>query len=75
MVEVSLGEQVLGTAMPVDQLRPYSFDVSEDLANRSANLDDSVRLRLKVSTWKPSDVLGVVDDRELGVIVTRVEVR
>ena len=53
----------------------YSFDVSEDLANRSANLDDTVRLRLKVSTWKPSDVLGVVDDRELGVIVTRVEVR
>jgi hypothetical protein len=28
-----------------------------------------------VPAWKPSAVLGTPDDRELGVIVTRVEVR
>jgi len=74
-VEVSLEERVLGTATPVDEVRPYTFDLPPDAAISAAAQDDPVRLRLRVPTWKPSEVLGGVDRRDLGVIVTRVQVR
>jgi hypothetical protein len=73
-VEVSLGEHHLGTAAPVDDIRPYTFDVSSEVSAALAAEDD-VRLRLRVPTWRPGEALGTADDRELGVIVTRVEVR
>jgi len=74
-VEVSLQEHVLGTATPVDDVRPYTFDIPPDAAAAAAAQDEPVRLRLRVPTWTPSAALGGSDTRELGVMVTRVEAR
>jgi hypothetical protein len=74
-VEVSLDNQLLGNATPVDPLRPYSFALPADLVQRIAAADDPARLSLRVPTWNPGDLLHVDDTRDLGVIVTRVQVR
>jgi hypothetical protein len=74
-VEVSVDGHVLGTVVPVDDVRPYAFAVPPAISAALAREESAVRLRLRVPAWKPSAVLGTPDDRELGVIVTRVEVR
>ena len=45
--------------------------------NDSLAMEDrfAARLKLAVTVWKPRDVLGTPDDRQLGVMVDRVEVR
>jgi hypothetical protein len=75
VVEVALDDQALGTATPVDDVRPYTFHLPPDIAARAAARTGPARLRLRVPTWSPAALLGVNDTRELGVIVTRVEVR
>jgi hypothetical protein len=75
VVEVALDDQVLGTATPTDDVRPYTFALPPALAARAAARTDPARLRLRVPTWNPSALLGVNDTRELGVMLTRVEVR
>jgi 4-amino-4-deoxy-L-arabinose transferase-like glycosyltransferase len=75
VVEVALDDTVLGSATPVDPVQPYRFAIPPDLARRLAARADPVRLRLRVPTWNPQALLGVNDTRDLGVIVTRVEVR
>jgi hypothetical protein len=74
-VELALDAAVLGTATPDDAVRAYSFPLPPDLVSRLAASDQPVRLRLRVPTWNPALVLGLPDTRDLGVIVTRVEVR
>ena len=36
---------------------------------------DAVTVRLRTVTWRPKEILNVGDDRELGVMVDRVEIR
>jgi hypothetical protein len=74
-VEVSLHDQVLGTVRVVDGIRPYTFPIPAELAARASGLGDPVELRLRTSTWNPRRRIGSADDRELGVIVDRVQVR
>ena len=74
IVEVALDDEVIGTATPIDEVRPYTLAIPPALAARLAAKTESVRLRLRVPTWNPGAVLGVNDTRDLGVIVTRVEV-
>jgi hypothetical protein len=74
-VEMALDDRPIGRAVPVDEVRPYTFDVPPDLAERLAASVEPVRLRLRVPTWSPATMLGVADTRDLGVVVTRVEVR
>jgi hypothetical protein len=74
-VEVALGEVVLGTTTAGRDVAPHVFRLPAELAERAAGLDDPVRLRLRVPTWVPADLVGGVDTRDLGVMVTRVEVR
>jgi hypothetical protein len=74
-VEVSLHNQVLGTVRVADGFRPYAFPIPAELAARAAATGEPVELRLVTSTWNPLRVLGTGDDRELGVMVDRVQVR
>ena len=74
-VEVSMGERVLGTATVDAEFRAHEFAVPAELAAAAAASDDPVRLRLRSNTWSPRRVLGSPDDRELGVMLSRVEVR
>jgi hypothetical protein len=73
-LEVALGNDVLGSVTPDDQVKPYTLPIPLDLVQRAAAGGDPVRLRLRVSTWNPKTLLGANDSRDLGVIVTRVQV-
>ena len=42
---------------------------------RSRSSGTPVRLKLVTNVWRPKAVLGVSDDRDLGVMVDRVDVR
>jgi hypothetical protein len=72
---VSLGGVVLGTAAPDDEVRPFRFALPAGLAEAMAAQDNPPALHLEMSTWSPQALLGVDDPRDLGVMVTRVQVR
>jgi hypothetical protein len=55
--------------------QPYSLPIPASLAERISKLDAPARLRLVTPVWNPHQVLGSPDDRELGVMVDRVQVR
>ncbi len=74
-VEVSLHNQVLGRVRVGDGFRPYSLPIPAGLAARAAAAGDPVELRLRIPTWNPERTLGTPDDRDLGVMVDRVQVR
>jgi hypothetical protein len=74
-VTLSLAGTVLGTVTPVDAIEPYTLAIPPDVAARATKDEDAATLRFQVPPWNPHVVLGAPDDRQLGVIVTRVEVR
>jgi hypothetical protein len=74
-VTVYLNEEPLGTAHVEDGFRPYTFAVPPPLAELAAASEEPARLRLVTEVWSPRQVLGSPDDRELGVMVDRVQVR
>jgi hypothetical protein len=74
-VSVSLNGRPLGIAHVVDGFQPYTFAVPADLAAAAASRSAPAQLTLRTPTWKPRDVLGGSDDRRLGVMVDRVQVR
>jgi hypothetical protein len=74
-VEAAFDDDTIGTATPDDQIRPYTFHLAPALVSRVAGRPDPVRLRLRVPTWNPAATIGGGDTRDLGVIVTRVDVR
>jgi hypothetical protein len=75
VVEVSLEEDVVGEATPIDDVRPYAFRIPPAVATRLSSQTEPVRIRLRVPTWNPQAVLGVPDSRDLGVVVTRVDLQ
>ena len=74
-IEVFLHNQQLGSVIVSGSFRPYAFAIPPELAARAAAVGDPVELRLLTQTWKPSEVLGSPDDRELGVMVDRVTIK
>ena len=75
VVTVALDDHVLGTATPVDAVKAYSFDIPPDVARTAGAQEEPPRLQLRVPTWNPGTALGVNDTRNLGVIVTQVDVK
>ena len=73
-VTVTLNEQLLGTLRVGTGFRDYQVSIPPDVAARFSR-DDAVQIKLAVNAWNPSQVLGGGDDRELGVMVDRVQVR
>jgi hypothetical protein len=74
-VEVYLEERLLGTVLVQDGFAPYTFTIPADLASAAARSGQVVRLRLVTAPWNPHEVIGSPDDRQLGVMVDRVQVR
>lgn len=75
VVEVSLNERVLATVTVGADMQAFEVPVPPDVAEAAASSEDPARLRLRTSTWSPRKALGAPDDRELGVMVFRVETR
>lgn len=74
-VEVSLHNQSLGSLEIRGGFRDYTLAIRADLAARAASAGGPVQLRLVSTLWNPSEVLGVPDDRELGVMLDRVTIK
>ena len=72
---ITLDGVILGTAVPDEQVRPYRFSLPAALVAAASARDDPAVLRLQASTWNPQQQLGVDDPRDLGVMVTRIQVR
>ncbi len=68
--ETSLGKVTVGLA---DQA--YVFDIPQPLAAQAARNVDAATVRLISTTWNPRALTGADDDRDLGVMVDRVELR
>ena len=68
--EVSLGKVVVGSGM-----QSYALAIPAEVAMAAASSPDAVTVRLRTATWNPRKVVGGADDRDLGVMVDRVEVR
>jgi hypothetical protein len=73
-VEVALEEHVIGTLVVRRQIAPFRFPLPAWLLADVASREHPPRLRLRVTTWSPAKALGSRDERQLGVMVTRVEV-
>jgi hypothetical protein len=74
-MKVDLDNRPLGTLTVGPDFHSYSLAIPPEVAAQAAARNAPSRLRLVTTTWRPKAVIGVPDDRELGVMVDRVEVR
>ena len=74
-VAVYLDDVLLGDVRVTTGFQPYAFAIPTDLAEAMAARPDATELTLLTDTWNPLEVLGVADDRDLGVMVDRVEIQ
>jgi len=70
-----MNDQVLGRVTVGPDFKPYVLPIPPALAAAAAASGTPVRVKLVTNVWRPKDVLGVPDDRDLGVMVDRVDVR
>ena len=74
-VAVYLDDVLLGDVGVTTGFEPYSFNIPPDLAAAMAARPDATELTLLADTWNPLEVLGVADDRDIGVMLDRVEIQ
>jgi hypothetical protein len=75
-VGVFSGRSFLGYAdVTTDEVRPYEFALPPEALAEAQRDQGFVVLYLNVPTWNPGRVLGSPDTRNVGVMVTRVELR
>ena len=56
-------------------VQPYRFAIPPELASAISRSEDAAQLRIVTRTWNPAKVTGARDDRDLGVVVDRIEAR
>jgi hypothetical protein len=74
-VEIAVADRVVGTVRAAEALAPHAVDLPRDLVEAVAAGGDPFRIRLRVPTWRPQTLLGGPDDRDLGVMVTQIDVQ
>jgi hypothetical protein len=74
-IAVFLADREIGVATPDASFRDYAFAIPPDLAAELAVQSAGAEIRIESTTWTPRDVLGGVDDRSLGVMIDRAEIR
>ncbi len=74
-VTVSVVDRTLGEVVVTSSFEPYVFSIPDDLATRMAQSRDPVMVRITSNTWNPQATFGNQDDRNLGVMVDRIEIR
>ena len=74
-VTVFLSDRQIGMAMPDGQFRDFVFPIPSGLAAELEANPTATEVRLETTTWVPRDVAGGGDDRALGVMIDRVEIR
>lgn len=74
-VEVSIDDDVIGRQRVGPDFKPYTFNIPADVAQRASSQSAPARLKITTNVWNPRAALGTPDDRDLGVMVERVDVR
>jgi hypothetical protein len=74
-VQVLLNDHLLGELDVKPDFHTYTLAIPPEVAAAAAKSETLARLTLVTNTWRPRDVLGTPDDRDLGVMVDRVDVR
>jgi hypothetical protein len=76
LVAVFAGDRQVGSVLvTTSSMRAYEFPLPPEAVDEAAEGEGFLLVRLETPTWNPRDTLGTVDDRNLGVMVTRVELR
>jgi hypothetical protein len=75
-VSVYVDDQLAGIAeVTASEPRPFAFSIPAGAAARAAHRDGFIVVRLETPTWSPRKSIGSLDERELGVVLTAVELR
>ncbi len=73
-LDVFFNETPLGRILVANGFRTYRLAIPADAARLATQNDNPVKLRLVSSVWSPRDFVGGTDDRQLGVMIDRVEI-
>jgi len=74
-VEVSFNDVPLGAVVVGADFAPYRFALPADAAARAGSESQPAQLKLVTNVWNPQKAMGGFDNRNLGVMVDRVDVR
>jgi Dolichyl-phosphate-mannose-protein mannosyltransferase len=74
-LEVFFGEVPLGGIDVQPGFRSYTLPLPPAAVEAAARIDEPTQLRLVSSVWSPRQILNLPDDRDLGVMIDRIEVR
>ena len=74
-ITVSLNDVPLGAATVTGGFLPYRFAISDELAQTINRSNDAARLEIESTTWIPQKHFDVPDQRELGVMVDRIQIQ
>ena len=74
-VQIVLNDRLLATLSPPDGYERYTVPIPPDLAREMAERDEASELRIETQPWVPSELLGLPDDRSLGIRLDRVVIR
>jgi hypothetical protein len=74
-VTISAFDRQIGTVTVNDDIRPHRFALPPEVVARAVESGDPLRVTIDVTTWNPNTLLKAPDTRELGVLVTRVQVQ
>jgi hypothetical protein len=74
-VTVFLNEREIGKTQVDGHFSDYTFVIPADLAATLAKRTTAAEIRIESTTWTPRDVLGNSDERQLGVMIDRAEIR
>jgi len=72
---LSVDDRRIGQVVVASGFRPYTFTIPAEIVAAAAVRDAPARLKLETTTWNPRAAAGLPDDRDLGVMIDRVEVR
>ncbi|MXY23737.1 MAG: hypothetical protein F4Y45_04340 [Acidobacteria bacterium] len=71
-VQIVLNDHLLATLSPGDGYERYTLPIPPDVAREMAERDEASELRIETQPWVPSRLLGLPDDRTLGIRLDRV---
>lgn len=74
-VTVFLDDRAIGKTQVDGQFTDYTFAIPAELAAELAKRTTAAEIRIESTTWTPRDVLGNADERQLGVMIDRAEIR
>jgi hypothetical protein len=72
---VHLDDALIGESDVTGGFRAYSFNIPAAIAEAASTRDEPILMRIEGNVWNPRQALGANDDRDVGVMVDRIEAR